>query len=192
MNKMISYGLSGELMSLLEEQFQIGPLIDQYQKRSEGVGEARQDALASEVFGGFGRRLAKRIFEEEAKYRDRSAEVAHMIAERTGQPFPAYQQRPLEIGLLAVMNENRWTYDEISHKRLAYMVTRCVIHEALEKSLGKAVADEVPCRHLCLGFYHEICKQSGVSDSVTIQMPSKISDKGGHCAFEAIYRSVGE
>jgi hypothetical protein len=192
MNKKISYGLSGELMNLLEEEFQIGPLIDQYKQRSEGVEEARRDGVASEVFGGFGRGLAKRIFEEEAKYRDRSAEVAYMIAEKTGQAFPAHQQRPLEIGLLAVMNDNKWTYDEVSSKRLAYIVTRCVMNQALERTMGKAVAEEVPCRHFCLEFYDEICRRSGVSHSVTIRMPSKISDQGGHCVFEAVYRPSGE
>jgi hypothetical protein len=192
MSKKISYALSEEFMNLLESEFQKGPLIEQYKQLTEGADDVRQDAVAREVFGAFGRELAKRIFEEEAKYRDRTAEVAYMIAEKTGHPFPAYQQRPLEIGLLAVMNESKWTYDETSYKRLAYRVTRCVIHQALEKSMGKGVADEVPCRHFCLGFYDEICKKSGVAESATVRMPSKISDEGGHCHFEALYRPAGD
>lgn len=191
MSKKISYALNEEWMRSLGDAFQIVPLLGQYKQRAEGSEEAGRDAIALEVFGSFGRGLAKRIFEEEAKYRDRTAEVAYRIAEKTGHPFPAYQQRPLEIGLLAVMNENKWTYDEISSKRLAYIVTRCVMNQALERSMGKAAAEEVPCRHFCLGFYDEICRRSGVSDWVTIRMPSKISDKGGHCVFEAVYRPVG-
>jgi hypothetical protein len=191
MSKKMSYGLSDEWMKALQEAFPMGPLIDRFKEIPEGSGQERREAHALAVFGSFGRELAGRIFEGEAKYRDRTAEVAYMIAEKTGHPFPAYQQRPLEIGLLAVMNENKWTYDEISSKRLAYIVTRCVMNQALEKSMGRAAAEEVPCRHFCLGFYGEICRRSGVSDSVTIRMPSRISDKGGYCAFEAVYRPAG-
>jgi hypothetical protein len=188
MSKKISYALDAEWMRRLEEEFQIHPLIERYRQLVEGLEEAKRDAVALEVFGGFGRRLAKAIFAEEAQHRDRTAEVAYMIAEKTGQPFPAYQQRPLEIGLLAVMNESKWTYGEISAKRLAYAVTRCVVNQSLEKSMGKGVAGEVPCRHFCLGFYDEICNQSRAAASTTVRMPSRISDEGRHCAFEALYR----
>jgi hypothetical protein len=179
-------------MRSLEEEFQIPALIDRYRQRIGGPEADKREEIGLEVFGDFGRRLAKRIFAEEAQYRDRTAEVSYMIAEKTRQPFPAYQQRPLEIGLLAVMNENKWAYDEISSKRLAYKVTRCALHQALEGAVGKELADEVPCRHLCLGFFDEICKQSGVAGSATVRMPSRISDGGRHCAFEALYRPAGD
>ena len=188
MNEKVGYGLNHEFMELLEDEFQIGQLIESYQGALEGGSETAKERVAEKIFGTFGRNLAERILQLEGKYRDRTALVAYQIADQTGHPFPAYQQRPLEIGMLAVMNANRWAYDEISHKRLAYEVSTCVVNQALVRALGRSSADAVPCRHLCLGFYEAICTQTGIQDRVTIHMTSKISDETGRCAFEALYR----
>jgi len=186
-NKKVSYGLNKEFMGLLENEFQIGPLIESYQKALEGASETGRDTVAEEIFGTFGRNLGERILQMEGEYRDQTARVAYRIADQTGHPFPAYQQTPLEIGLLAVMNANKWAYEEISYKRLAYEVSICVLNQALIRALPRSMADAVPCRYLCLGFYEAICKNTGIWDRVTINMTSKISDEKSRCAFEALY-----
>ncbi|MFH1350344.1 MAG: hypothetical protein ABII26_05340 [Pseudomonadota bacterium] len=191
MRKRIDYALSDELMGQMEDEFRIGPLIENYRKALEGIDENRKEAVAEDVFGTFGRNLAERILALEDRYRDRTAEVAYRIADQTGHPFPAYLQRPLEIGILSIMNANKWHYDEISYKRLAYVVTRCVIHQAIEQSLGKALADEVPCRFLCLGLYETLCENTMGEELVRVNMTSKISHETDRCSFEALYSHPG-
>jgi hypothetical protein len=187
MNKKYSYSLNSEMMEQLEREFQISPLIENYKNALEKMNESRAEKIEVEIFGSFGRNLADRVCELEPKYRDRSGQVAHMIAEQTGQSFPSIQQGPLEIGILAVMNANKWGFDEVSYKRLAFRVRKCVVNMALEKALGKEEADRVPCRHLCLAFYRGVCEKTGAGDSVSVDMPSKISDQSGYCLFEANY-----
>ena len=185
MSKKYSYSLNQELMEMLENEFSVETLLNSYKAALDRADEADQNEIDEMVFGTFGRRLADRICEVEGQYRDRGAEVVYMIAEKTGHPFPSVQQRLLEIALLAVMNENKTRYHEVSFKRLAYEVSRCVINQALEKALGKERSDGVPCRHLCLQFYERICENTGVADMVNVHMPSKISEENGQCIFSA-------
>jgi len=191
MSKKFSFSLSNELMGLLEREFRIPSLIENYEKALREGDEKQKEKIAEDVFGGFGRKLSERLCTLESKYRDRSADVVYAVSEQTGHPFPSIQQRLLEIGILAVMNSNKWTYDEISYKRLAYMVSECVVNQALDQALGKEIADEVPCRHLCMEYYRGICRHTGVGDAVSIDMPSRISDKNGRCVFGANYHHEG-
>ena len=123
MSKKYSFSLNDELIGLLENEFPIGPLLKNYK---EALGESKgasQDDLDREIFGTFGKNLADRLCGVEGKYRDRSADVIYMVAEKTGHPFPSIQQRLIEIAQLAVMNENKTGFKEISFKRLAYEVS---------------------------------------------------------------------
>jgi hypothetical protein len=185
MSKKYSYSLKGELMEMLEKEFSLASLVSSYQEVFESGDKSNGEEINERIFGDFGRRLADRICEVEGQYRDRSAEVVYMIAEKTGHSFPSIQQRLLEIAILAVMNENKTRFQEVSFKRLAYEVSRCVVNQALEKTLGKQISDSVPCRHLCLQFYEGICDNTGVGDMVNVHMPSKISDENGRCIFSA-------
>lgn len=188
MSEKYSYSLSSELMELLEAEFPISSLIEDCRKALREASPEQKEKIDEEIFGAFGLQIALRILELEGKYRDRSAELIYLVAEQTGHLFCSIQQRLLEIGMLAVTNENRWKYKEVSYKRLAYEVSKCIVYEALKELLGKEVADKVPCRHFCLGFIRGICEGTGIGDSVTIQMPSKISDETGHCLFDIDYR----
>jgi hypothetical protein len=185
MSKKYSYSLNQELMEMLESEFPLTKLVNSYKEALDRADEADQNEIDEMVFGTFGRMLADRICEVEGQYRDRGAEVIYMIAEKTGHTFPSIQQRLLEIALLAVMNENKIGFHEVSFKRLAYEVKRCVMNQALERALGKETSDKVPCRHLCLQFYERICENTGLGDMVNVHMPSKISDENGRCIFSA-------
>lgn len=188
MSEKYSYSLSRELMELLDGEFPVPPLMEAYRKVLRESSHEQKEKIDEEIFGTFGLRLALRILELEGKYRDRSAELIYLVVEQTGHLFCSIQQRLLEIGMLAVMNENKWKYKEVSYKRLAYEVSKCIVYEALKELLGKEVADKVPCRHFCLGFIRGICEGTGIGDSMTIQMPSRISDETGHCLFDIDYR----
>jgi len=188
MSEKYSYSLSRELMELLDGEFPVPPLMEAYRKVLRESSHEQKEKIDEEIFGTFGLRLALRILELEGKYRDRSAELIYLVAEQTDHPFCSVQQRLLEIGMLAVMNENKWKYKEVSYKRLAYEVSKCVVYDAMREMLDKEIADQVPCRHLCLRFLRGICEGTGIGDSMTLEMPSKISDKAGFCLFGIGYR----
>ena len=185
MSKKYSYSLNDELVGLLEKEFPTVKLVKSYQEVLGESKEAPQDDVNMKVFGTFGRKLADRLCEVEEKYRDRSADVIYMVAEKTGHAFPSIQQRLIEIAQLAVMNENKTVFQEISFKRLAYEVRSCVVNQAMEQLLGKEVADRVPCRYLCLELYRGICKNTGVGNVVEVHMPEQISGETGRCLFSA-------
>ena len=178
-----SYQLSDELVDLLESEFQIKPLVDEYKDAVEGLGQGAREELDEKLFGDFGRGLADRICAVESEYRDASADLIYKIAEQTGHPFPSIQQRLIEISLLATMNANRTRFHEVSFKRLSYEVSKCVVYETLQQTIDKETADQVPCRHLCLGLNNGICVNTGVAEMITVNMPTKLSDENGCCIF---------
>lgn len=178
-----SYQLSDELVDLLENEFQIKPLVDEYKDAVKGLGQGSREELDKKVFGAFGRGLADRICAIESNYRDASADLIYKIAEQTGHPFPSIQQRLIEISLLATMNANRTRFHEVSFKRLSYEVSKCVVYETLQQNIDKETADQVPCRYLCLSLNNGICENTAVAEMVTVNMPTKISDENGCCIF---------
>ena len=183
MSEKKSFRLSDEIVGLLEAEFQINPLVDDYKEAAKGVGQGQREELDKNIFGVFGRRIADRICAIEDKYRDASADLIYKIAEQTGHQFPSIQQRLIEISLLAVMNANRTRFHEISFKRLSYEVSKCVVYDALLQGIDKETADQVPCRHLCLNLNSGICENTGVAEIVGVNMPTKISDENGCCIF---------
>ena len=183
--KEYSYGLSNELMTILESDFQAEPLVEKF---AEAVGNPEGtdlNAVGYEVFGTFGRNLADHLAELEGQYRDRSAELIYAVAQKTGHFFPSPQQRLLEIALLAVFPENTWAYDEISYQRLAYAVKRCSIHQLLIEKIGKIVADHVPCSALCVELFTGLCRSTDILEQVEVSMLHRISEEFGQCVFEA-------
>ena len=183
MSAKYSYRLNDEFVQLLETEFPISSLVEKYKTVAENPDNRSIEEIEKEVYGTFGRNLADRICEIEEKYRDRNAEIVYKIADQTGHPFPSIQQRLIEIAMLALMLENKTRFTEISYKRLAYTVNKCALHDALTESLGKEVADKVPCRHFCLEMYKGICENTGVKDVTEITMQGKISDEKGACVF---------
>ena len=185
MSNKISYSLNHEFVGTLEREFPIEPLLKQYKEALDGSDDDPRGDVDRRIFGEFGRKLADRLFDLESKYRDRSADVIYMVAEKTGHPFPSIQQRLIEIAQLAVMNENKTGFKEISFKRLAYEVRSCMVNQAMERYLGKGIADQVLCQHLCLELYRRICENTGVGNVVGVHMPDKISGENGRCLFSA-------
>lgn len=183
--KKYSYRLSGELMTILESEFPIGPLVEKFVETAQKLDPTKLLQVGDDIFGAFGRNLAKRLGKLEAGYRDRSAELIYEVAEQTGHFFPSPQQRLLEISLLAILPEAKWSYDEISYKRLAYMVKRCPVHESILGKMGKDAADQIPCRAFCLELYKGLCRSTGVEETLKIEMLRQISDDFGKCVFEA-------
>lgn len=183
--KEYSYSLSNELMTILESEFPSEPLLEKFAEAVGNPDENDLNAVGYGVFGAFGRQLADRLAELEGQYRDRSAELIYAVAQKTGHLFPSPQQRLLEIALLAVFPENTWAYDEISYKRLAYMVKRCSIHQVLMEKTGKIVADHVPCSALCLELFTGLCQSTDILEQVEVSMLHRISDEFGQCVFEA-------
>ena len=185
MSKKYSYGLSHELMGLLEQEFPIRPLVTQYKEALERSGGSVEEEIDKEVFGTFGRNLADRLCKLESDYRDRNAEIVYMVAQKTGHPFPSIQQRLLEMAYLAIMNENNIRFQEISFKRLAYEVSFCMLNQQLAEGIGPEVASTIPCRHLCMELIKKICMNTDVGNIVGVNMPSMISDEKGRCVFSA-------
>lgn len=182
-SKKISYRLSAELMELLEQEFPIDQLVTRYKGALEDLGEALEGDIDKEIFGTFGRNLADRLCELESGYRDRNAEVLYMVAQQTGHPFPSIQQRLLEMAYLAIMNENKIRFQELSFKRLAYEVSFCKLNQQLVQETGPEVAGKIPCRHLCMALNRRICEKTDIGNVVGVSMPSKISDEKGGCVF---------
>jgi hypothetical protein len=183
--KKYSYRLSGELMTILESEFPIEPLVEKFAEAANKTDAKNLLRIGEEIFGAYGRNLSDRLGELEVSYRDRSAELIYEVAEQTGHFFPSPQQRLLEISLLAVFPEAKWSYDEISYKRLAYMVKRCPVHQSILEKMGKDTADQVPCRTFCLELYTGLCRSTNVLDTVEIKMLHQISEDFGKCVFEA-------
>jgi len=183
MSKEYSYSLSGELMTLLEQEFPIDRLVAAYKEALGHPAGSVEGEIDKKIFGSFGRNLADRLCQVESGYRDRNAEVLYMVARKTGHSFPSIQQRLLEMAYLGVMNENNMRFQEISFKRLAYEISFCMLNQQLAEKIGPEVADRIPCRHLCIELNERICKNTGVGDVVGVDMPSKISDEEGRCIF---------
>ena len=183
MSAKYSYRLSDEFVQLLATEFPISSLVENYKKAVESADDGKTEDIDLEIFGTFGRTLADRICEVEKNYRDRNAEIIYKIADQTGHPFPSIQQRLIEIAILALMLENKTQFTEISYKRLAYKVTKCILHDALTESLGKEIADNIPCKHFCLEMYKGICENTGVKDVTEVTMQGSISDEKGGCIF---------
>ena len=183
MSAKYSYRLSDEFVQLLANEFPISSLVENYKKAVENTDDGILEDIEKEVFGTFGRNLADRICEVEENYRDRNAEIIYKIADQTGHPFPSIQQRLIEIAILALMIENKTQFSEISYKRLAYKVSKCVLHDALTEALGKEVADKVPCKYFCIEMYKGICENTGVKDVTEVTMQGMISDEKGACVF---------
>jgi len=185
MNKAYSYSLSNELMTLLEQEFPIDQLVTGYKEALGNSEDAVEEDIDIEIFGTFGRNLADRLCQVESGYRDRNAEVLYMVAQKTGHSFPSIQQRLLEMAYLAIMNENKIRFEEISFKRLAYGVSSCVLNRQLSEGIGPEVAGRIPCRHLCMELCKKICENTDVGNVVGVNMPAKISDENGRCVFSA-------
>ena len=185
MSKKCSYGLSPELVALLEKEFPIDPLVMRYKKALESPEDYAEGKVDKELFGTFGRNLADRICELESEYRDRNAEVLYMVAQKTGHPFPSIQQRLLEMAYLSIMNENNIRFQEISFKRLAFEVSFCELNQQLTEAIGPEVAHMIPCRHLCMELCKKIYGNTDVGNVVDVNMPSKMSDEKGSCVFSA-------
>jgi hypothetical protein len=183
MSKKISYRLSDEFVELLEQEFPIDQLVTRYRGTLEDSEEAMEGDIDKELFGTFGRNLADRLCGLESNYRDRNAEVLYMVAQKTGHPFPSIQQRLLEMAYLAVMNENKIRFQEISFKRLAYEVSSCILNQQLAEETGPEVAGRIPCRHLCMELNKRVCENTDIGNVVEVKMPSKISDEKGCCVF---------
>jgi hypothetical protein len=183
MNKKYSYRLSDEMMKLLEQEFPIDKLATRYNESLKDQEGASKNDFDKEIFGTFGRKLADRLCEIESNYRDRSAEVLYRVAEETGHYFPSIQQRLLEVAYLAIMNENKIRFREISFKRLAYEVGNCLLHRHLVEVTGHEVSDREPCRHLCMELNRKICENTDVGDVVGLHMHSKSSAERDGCVF---------
>ncbi len=183
MSAKLSYRLSDEFVQLLATEFPISSLVENYKKAVKNADAGVSGDIEKEVFGTFGRNLADRICEVEKTYRDRNAEIIYKIADQTGHPFPSIQQRLIEIAILALMLENNVQLTEVSFKRFAYAVNKCALHDALTESLGKEIADQLPCRHFCLEMYKGICENTGVKDVTEVTMQGSISDDKGSCIF---------
>lgn len=183
MNKKYSYSLSEELMALLEQEFPVDQLVAEYKGILEDSAEVSERNIEKELFGTFGCNLADRLCELESIYRDRSAEVLYEVAKKTGHSFPSIQQRILEMAYLAIMNENKIRFQEISFKRLAYEIGFCVVNRQLAEQIGSEVAGRVPCRYLCMELNRRICENTDIGNMVGVNMTSKISDEKGSCVF---------
>jgi len=182
MSQKISYELNSEFVEILEKEFPLTAIIQEYQQALE-KNSAGLD-VDPEVVGTYGRKVAQFICQIEKNYRDRNAEVIYLIAEKTGHAFPSIQQRLIEIVLISVLYGNRMKFRETSFKRLAYEISRCVMHEALKEKVGSEIANRLPCRYFCLELLKGICEFTGLKDVTTIDMTDKITEGRG-CLFSA-------
>ena len=185
MSKKHSYSLNPELVALLEKEFPIEPLVTRYKEALESSGGTGEEEVAKDLFGTFGRNLADRLCEVESDYRDRNAEIVYMVAKKTGHSFPSIQQRLLEMAYLAIMNENKIQFQEISFKRLAFEVGFCMLNRQLAEEISPEVANKIPCRHLCMELNRRICDNTEVGNVIEVHMPESISDEKDRCVFSA-------
>jgi hypothetical protein len=172
------YGLAEELVAILDREFNIKSLVADYAASIQGKPEEEKERIAQEVFGSYGRNLARRLLELEGGYRDRNAELIYQVAQTTGLIFPSVPQRLLEIAMLSSRPEDDWEYVETSHKRLAYRVKSCSINQALGDE-----ATALPCKHACLEFFHSLFQGLGIP--VDLRMVAELP-RDYYCQFDAL------
>ena len=182
--KALKFFIDESLFDTLEKEFAINEIAGKYAKAIEGRSEKEADEIGEKMFKEYGINLANRLLELEANYRDRNAEMIYEVAEKTGHRFPSIPQRLLEIALLSVRVEDKWHWEEISYKRLAYFVTSCSMNKALIEAVGEKIANRLPCRHYCISQSEQIYKKLGMD--VGVRMTAELP-KDKRCKFDAFF-----
>jgi len=183
MHSNYKYYIEPEFLNLLEQEFDIKSLIEKYASEMKDKGDNERDEIAQRIFGTYGNNLAKRILELDGKYKDRIGEVINQVATKTGHIFPSVPQRLLEISFLGPRSDDEWSYKEVSHKHLTYLVKYCAINQALKAAMGEKEANLLPCRYVdtgtCTAFYE------GLNLNVIFKMTAELP-KNGFCRFSAL------
>lgn len=89
------------------------------------------------------------VVEAGDKYRDRTAEMIEMVAERTGMTFPPVIQRYLEIWLLCTGLSEKWQIRQANPAGIVYEVRQCTLKERAGIDLPES--GDPACAGYCLG-----------------------------------------
>ncbi|OGW57471.1 MAG: hypothetical protein A2Z09_00015 [Nitrospirae bacterium RBG_16_43_8] len=182
--KSLKYFIDESLFTTLETEFGVEETAKKYAGAISGKSEKEAEEIGEKFFKDYGINFARRIMELEGNYRDRSAEMIYEVAKKTGHDFPSIAQRLLEIAILSVRVSDKWRWQEISFKRLAYSVTSCGMNKELIAAVGQKIANKLPCRHYCLSLSEELYKilKQDVGVRMTAELP-----KDGRCQFDGFY-----
>lgn len=181
-----SYSLDEKFLDLLNGEFNVNDMAQKYASAIEGKKAEEADEIGRNLFEEYGINFAKRILENESTYRDRTAGLIYELAERTGHVFPNVPQRMIEIALFSTRPDDKWRWNSINVKRLAYTVATCGMNQALIDFAGEEVANRLPCRHYCVKLSETVYEALNLD--VRVKMTAELP-KDGHCQFDGFSHS---
>ena len=141
------------------------------------------NGIAKEVFGAYGRELAKRSIQLGEEYADRTWEMLQLANEEAdgSLKFPLFPQRFIEIAYLSIQPQMRsFPIIENNMWRLRYKLDSCTVFDAIKEQCGEKVSGLMPCKHICLA----LCQTAFQNFDLDIAVDMEASmAKDNECRF---------
>ena len=167
--KFLPFDADRRLVEEITTKFDIKGLAESL----KGKGEKEAQRALEEL----GREVMKLTIElADSKYMDRAGEMIEMVAKQTGISFPHRLGRYVELSLLGLRPTDRWNIAKATTKELVLQVSAC----SMQKALGDAGVEGLPCKGFCLASFDTAAEKTG--NRIKTEM-NKTLPQDGMCQF---------
>ena len=183
MSERLSYDLNVDMLNTIEKEFDVKKLVEKFAHDIAGKGKREIESVAKRTFGEYGENFMKRTLELGEKYTDQTYEILKAAIKKTDSlRFPHVPQRFIEIAYLSIQPFRELNVVENNQYLFIFRIDNCSIFNALKEACGEEVANQMPCKHVCLTASETLYKDLDLKASVG--MDTSMAEDG-YCQFAA-------